>query len=51
MITGALASAALAFPVDEPPPRRSGAAVGSFLVGFTLSWVFGAALYVFLISG
>ena len=51
MIAGAMASAALAYPADDLPRRRSGAAVGSFLVGFTLSWVFGAVLYVFLISG
>jgi hypothetical protein len=32
----------------DPPPRRTGRAVASFLAGFALSWVFGAVLYVYL---
>lgn len=37
---------------DDPPPRRGRTmAVGSFFAGFALSWVFGAVLYVYLISG
>lgn len=36
---------------DELLLGRRGAAVGSFLAGFALSWVFGAVLYVFLNAG
>lgn len=36
---------------DEPARGMPGAAVGSFLAGFALSWVFGAVLYVFLNAG
>jgi hypothetical protein len=39
------------FPDDDLPPRRPVAAVGSFFAGFALSWVLGAALYVFLTAG
>ena len=48
MVATAMAATALSFPADDEPVR-SGMAVGSFLAGFALSWVFGAVLYVFLI--
>ena len=53
MVAMPLAAASLStFEDDVPPPyRQRGAAVGSFLAGFALSWVFGAVLYVYLTAG
>ena len=36
---------------NEPPRHRAGIAVGGFLAGFALSWVFGAVLYAYLTMG
>jgi hypothetical protein len=36
---------------SEPPRRRARVAVGGFLAGFALSWVFGAVLYAYLTMG
>jgi hypothetical protein len=53
MVAMPLAAASLSTFEDDvaPPYRRRGAAVGSFLAGFALSWVFGAVLYVYLTAG
>ena len=48
MIPATMAAALPMSMEDDMPRRRSGAAVGSFMAGFALSWVFGAVLYVYL---
>jgi hypothetical protein len=51
MVPAHVAAAALPYAEPEPAPRRRAAVVGSFLAGFSLSWVVGAVLYMFLTAG
>jgi hypothetical protein len=51
MVPAHVAAAALPYAGSEPAPRGRGAIVGSFLAGFSLSWVVGAVLYMFLTAG
>jgi hypothetical protein len=51
MVPAHVAAAALPYAGSEPAPRGRGAMVGSFLAGFSLSWVVGAVLYMFLTAG
>ena len=51
MLPAHVAAAALPYAEPEPAARGRGAMVGSFLAGFSLSWVVGAVLYMFLTAG
>lgn len=51
MLPAHVAAAALPYAEPEPARRGRGAMVGSFLAGFSLSWVVGAVLYMFLTAG